>query len=144
MNSSLSPELEKSFKTLFVDFGFFYSDLTSQMCVVSAQTETPPPLPRGGMILTYLKQLGHLTKLGKSGKAGTSSGDGSEGMCPAPVLAWPCGGLHVAAISFNTARKKAWRSSEETKQRKSDGARRTGRTAWRTKEGPSLGQPLGE
>lgn len=34
--------------------------------------------------------------------------------------------------------------AKRVKQRKSDGARRTGRPAWRTKEGPSLGQPLGE
>lgn len=34
--------------------------------------------------------------------------------------------------------------AKKVKQRKSDGARRTGRPAWRTKEGPSLEQPLGE
>lgn len=34
--------------------------------------------------------------------------------------------------------------AKKIKHRKSDGAHRTGRPAWRTKEGPSLGQPLGE
>lgn len=63
MDGSLSLQLGK-LQNPFVDLGSFYRDSISQMRVVSAKTETSTALPRGGMILTSLKQLEYLNKAG--------------------------------------------------------------------------------